>query len=957
MNLNINDNINGFTLLNKENIDDINSVGYLFKHEKSGARLMYIENDDDNKVFSISFKTPPEDDCGTPHIIEHSVLCGSEKYPVKDPFNELAKGSLNTYLNALTYSDKTVYPIASRNDKDFMNLMDVYMDAVFNPLMLKHKEIFMQEGHHLHLENAADPLEIRGVVYNEMKGAYSDPDRYLDGAVNTALFPDSIYRFESGGDPDKIPELTYEQFIDFYKKHYHPSNSYIYLFGKMDIEEKTAYFDKEYLSKFDAIEINNEIKHQESQNKIIRKEEYYPVVEKGENEAMYAASYIVGDSCDEESSLGYGILSYILTDTNASPIRKALTESGFCSDTEGWFDSSIKDTVFTIAAKEAEESALDKFEKTVTDELKKLVNEGIDKELLNSAVNAFEFMLSEENFGYKPRGLYYGLKSMNSWLHKDNPFESFRFKKLIASIRSKIDEGYFEKLIADGMTNNETQVFVSLQPKVGMQAELDEAAGKRLDEYKQSLSAEQIEKIAEDTKNLLKFQSADEDLSVVPSLKLDDIDKKAEFIESGIRDGIFYVPDNTNGVIYAELAFDVSDFSKEDYNYIGLLSDVIGRLDTEKYGFSDLPTKMDMCTGGITASCSANYGEEAGLKKKLTVSAKALSRNADMLIDLVDQTVNKMVFTKTDSLRLIIKDRISKLENYLTQNGHMTAASRALSYFSEGRLYKDCTSGVDYFKFLCQIDRNFDDGVAAKLAETAKKVFNKNNLTLAISCEEGDFEKAKALNSLFAERNIIINPSEVKLNTKSEGIITPGKIQYVAKAADFKKAGFEYSGKMRVLKNIIDLEYLWNTVRVQGGAYGCGCEFLNSGGMYMYSYRDPNLKRTIDIYNAAGDFIEKFNADERAMTNYIIGAINTIDRPLNKEQRLKTALSRYISGVSAEKLQKTRDEVLSTTLEDIRSYAPMLRTFEESPYICVIGNGDSIENEKEMFESVITLKM
>lgn len=954
--MNINDKINGFRLVNKEEITDINSVGYLFRHEKSGARLMYIENDDDNKVFFISFKTPPEDDCGTPHIIEHSVLCGSGKYPVKDPFNELAKGSLNTYLNALTYSDKTVYPIASRNDKDFMNLMDVYMDAVFDPMILKHREIFMQEGHHPHLENEDDALEVKGVVYNEMKGAFSDPDRYLDAAINTALFTDSPYRFESGGDPDKIPELTYEKFIEFYKKYYHPSNSYIYLFGKMDIEEKTAYLDREYLSKFDVQPIDNGIKHQKSPDKIIRKEEFYPVIEKGENEAMYAAGFIVGSSCDEEKSLGYSILSYILMDTNASPVRKALTEGGFCSDTEGWFDPSMLDTVFTIAAKGAKENAAAEFEKTVTDELKRLSEEGLDKELVNSAVNAFEFMLSEENFGYKPRGLYYGLKTMNSWLHKENPFETFRFKKHIESIRAKIDSGYFEELIADGMVNNNAAVFVSLQPKAGMQSELDEAERKRLDEYKNSLSSEKIENTVKETRGLLEFQSAEEDLSVMPYLKLDDIDKKAEVIESGIRDGALYVPCDTNGIIYADLSFSTDHIPAEDYNYIGLLSDLIGRLDTEKYGFNELPTKVDMYTGGISANCAAHYGETGETQKIIRISAKALSRNADTLKKLIDQTVNKMLFDKTDSIRLIIKDRISKLENYLTQNGHMTAVGRAMSCFSESHAYKEATKGVDYFKFLCRLDKELSERDIKKLKETAEKVFRGSSLTLGISCEETDFKKAAEILGLFPKAGLIGRAETGAMKQTAEGIVTPGKIQYVAKAADFKKAGFKYSGKMRVLKNIIDLEYLWNIVRVQGGAYGCGCDFLKSGAMYMYSYRDPNLKRTLDIYDKAGDFIESFNADEKAMTNYIIGAINSIDRPLSKEARLQTAVIRHMAGTTAESLQRRRDELLSSTVDDIRAYAPMLRLMKNSPYICVIGNGESINNEGDIFESVTTLK-
>lgn len=957
MKININDCISGFTLINREEIDDINSEGYLFLHKKSGARLMYIENDDDNKVFFISFKTPPEDDCGTPHIIEHSVLCGSEKYPVKDPFNELAKGSLNTYLNALTYSDKTVYPIASRNDKDFSNLMDVYLDAVFNPMILKHKEIFMQEGHHFHMENADDPLEIKGVVYNEMKGAFSDPDRYLDGAVNTALFTDSPYMFESGGDPDKIPDLTYEKFIDFYKKQYHPSNSYIYLFGKMDIAEKLEYLDKEYLSAFDRQNFKNDIKAQKCQNKIIRKEEYYPVIEKNENEAMYAAGFITGKSYDEETSLGYSILSYILMDTNASPVRKALIESGFCSDTEGWFDSSTMDTVFSIIAKSAEENASEEFENIIRNELGNIVKNGLDAELVNSAVNAFEFMLSEENFGYKPRGLYYGLKAMNSWLHKENPFESFRFKKHISSIRSKINDGYFESLISNGMLNNKTSVYVSLQPKGGMQAEIDEAERKRLLKIKENLSGKEIDKIVEETKQLLAFQSADEDLSVMPSLKLSDINKNADIIENEIVDGIFYVPGNTNGVIYSELSFSTDSIDEKDYGYVGLISDLIGRLDTQKYDFNELPTKIDLYTGGITSSCAAYYTTDGKVKKVLNVSAKALSRNVEMMKELVDQTTDKMDFDKAESIRLIIKDRISKLENYLNQNGHITASNRALSYFNEGYNYKDKTGGIGYFKFLCELDKNFNDEALAELKKTADIIFDKNKLTVGVSCEKNDFDKIKNIGQIFDAKDIgNKNGISKKINIVSEGIITPSKIQYVAKAADYKKAGYEYSGKLLVLKNILDLEYLWNMVRVQGGAYGCGCNFIRSGGMYMYSYRDPNLKRTIDIYNKTGEFLENFTADEKAMTNYIIGAVNTVDRPLNMEQKLKTAFIRHISGITDCLRQKERDEILSSSCEDMRSYAQMFNYFAESTHICVIGNADNINNEKNLLNTITAMK-
>ncbi|GFI62156.1 hypothetical protein IMSAG049_01329 [Clostridiales bacterium] len=954
MNLEKGDILSGFKLINKEKIEDIRSIGYLFRHERSGAGLMYIENDDDNKVFFISFKTPPEDDCGTAHIVEHSVLCGSEKYPVKDPFNELAKGSLNTYLNALTYSDKTVYPIASRNDKDFTNLMDVYMDSVFNPCILKNREIFMQEGHHLHLEKPDDELEEKGVVYNEMKGAFSEPDRYIDMCVNTSLFPNSPYGFESGGDPEKITELTYEKFIEFYKKYYHPSNCYIYLFGKMDIREKLEYIDKYYLSVFTR-QKGAEINHQKPIRETVRRNEKYPVLKKGEDEAYYAVAFMSGDSCNAEKCLGFSILSYMLMDTNASPVRKALLDNKFCADTEGWFDPSMLDTVFTIVAKNAKEDSLDEFEATVMEKLKKLAERGLDSKLKTSAINAFDFMLSEENFGYKPRGLYYGLKAMNSWLHTDtNPFESFRYKKHISAIRAKAEDRYFEKMIEETMLNNTAKVFVSLQPKEGMQTELDETQKKLYAKMKEELSGEELENIINNTANLLEYQSSDDDLSVMPALELNDINKKADIIENEIRDEIFFVPADTNGIVYAEISFDVNHIPESDYGYVGLLSDLVGRLDTEKYSFGDLSTCIDMYTGGIAGICSGYYDTNGNIKRRLSVSTKALIGNVDMMIKLAEQTTMKMLLDRDKSIRLIIRDRITRLEDYLAQNGHMTAATRALGHFSAASAFKDATSGVGYFKFLSEIDKNFDDNVIKKLKKTAKAVFT--GPLIAISCGEKEFSKAIRIKTVFTSRdmNDAISTQD-NGSPYSEGIITAGKIQYVAKAMDYKKLGYGYSGKLLVLKNIINLEYLWNSVRVQGGAYGCGCNFNKNGSMYMYSYRDPNLERTLKIYGEAGEFLRNFKADKRSMTNYIIGAINSIDAPRTKEQSMKLAFTRHIMGITPDMQQQERNELLSSTADDMTGYAQMLDEFEKSQDICVVGNGNRISSCK-ILDEVMNLK-
>lgn len=965
-NISVGSSVHGFLLINKEEISDIESVGYLFEHVKSGARLMYIENEDDNKVFFIAFKTPPADDCGTPHIIEHSVLCGSKKYPVKDPFNELAKGSLNTYLNALTYSDKTVYPVASRNDKDFDNLVDVYLDAVFNPLMLENEEIFMQEGHHLHLESADDELCEKGVVYNEMKGAYSDPDRYIESAINTALFTDSPYRFESGGDPDKIPDLTYEKFIKFYKHHYHPSNSYIYLFGKMDIDKKLEYLDKEYLCDFDKLEINTEIKSQTPVGKTIRKQEKYPIIERDgtSTEAMYAAGYITSRSYYPMRNIAYSMLSYILLDTNASPLRKALIEGGFSSNADGWFDSSMLDSVFTISVKGAKENAAEEFERIITDTFNNILKNGLDKKLVNSAVNAFEFMLSEENYGYKPRGLAYGLKSMNSWLHVDDPFDSIRFKKHIADIRLRAENGFFESLIKQGIVNNPTKVFVSLQPEEGMQEKIDAAEKEKFSRLKKCLTEQEIAQLVENTKKLLKFQSAEDDLSVMPYLKIEDISEKSDTIFNVTVNDIVFVPQYTNGIVYCEMAFGVNDMPKESYNYLGLLTELIGRLDTQKYAFSKLQTQIDMYTGGIGASCGAYLSSDGTVRRTFNISAKALVRNVCMLAELIDETTNNMLFDKTDNIRIIIKDTITRLESYLTQSGHITASFRALAYYNDSFKFKDEASGIGFYKFLCNLDKNFDRmrGVmVTNLRAISKSLFKSDRLLTAISCENDDYKiSAGLLGKIYksgrTDLKIVGNASSCDVSVSSEGIITPGKIQYVAKAVKFSDAGFKFSGKLLVLKNIIDLEYLWNTVRVQGGAYGCGCNFLKSGNLYMYSYRDPNLTRTLDVYDSASEFISRFHADEKAMTNYIIGAINSIDRPLNKEQKLKQVLVRRISGITNEMVQAERDEVLSATCKDMRDYAPLIDTIKNSGYICVMGNGDNIKSNADLFDRVVNFK-
>ena len=970
-NLNKGNIYHGFELLEEKKIDEVNSIGRLFYHIKSGAKLLHLENEDSNKVFSISFRTPPMDNTGLPHILEHAVLCGSEKFPLKDPFIELAKGSLNTYLNAMTFSDKTMYPIASQNDKDFINLMDVYLDAVLNPNIYNGPESFMQEGWHYELNNPDETLSIKGVVYNEMKGAFSSPEQILFGKIEESLFPDTIYRFESGGDPEAIPELTYEQFLNFHKTYYHPSNSYIYLYGNGDVIEYLRFMDEEYLNKFDKIQVNSSISIQEPFNQPKEIEEVYSISvdEEEEDKTFISQNYVVGQSKDPENVLAFTILNYLLLSSPAAPLKKALIEANVGKDVFGSFDNSIMQPTFSIIVKNTNVESKELFLKTVKDTLENLVANGIDKKQIEAAINIHEFKLREADYGNRPKGLVYNIKAMNTWLYDEEPWGQLEYENSLKNIKSALETNYFERLIQDEILNNTHSSLLILKPQKGLANEKELKEKRRLSEYKEQLSQDRINEIIKQNENLEKYQNkveTDETLLSIPLLNREDIKKDVEeipllnLIEKDVS--ILHHPDNTNGITYINLFFDTKSVPQELIPYTVLLSSLLGKVRTEKHNYEELSNLININTGGIYSKIET-YSFKHSHKEyvpKFIIRGSALSSNISSLFDLLKELITETKLDEVNRIKELISETKSRLEMNIFDQGHVMAARRVSSYFSAVGKYMEITHGIEYYTFVSDLASKFNEDkevVLENLLRVFKLIFNKNNLLISVTADKNDFETIRQdLVSLIEELpndKLEEHTYSFELAPKNEGLLTPGNVQYVAKGYNFKDLGYEYSGNMQVLKTIVSLDYLWNKVRVAGGAYGALANFSKNGNLVFSSYRDPNLKETLNVYDNMFKYIKDLNIDEREMRKYIIGTISNMDTPLSPFMKGDRATTHYISGITLEERQSERNQVLSTTVDDIRKYSDLLNEAMKENYLCVLGNEDKIKENEKQFNSCI----
>lgn len=960
-----------YEILDEHRVEDVQSDGFILRHKKSGARIAILSNNDDNKVFYIGFRTPPEDETGVPHIIEHTTLCGSKKFPVKDPFIELAKGSLNTFLNAMTYPDKTVYPVASCNDQDFKNLMDVYLDAVFNPNITKYEEIFKQEGWHYELTGKDDELKINGVVYNEMKGAYSSPDEVLSSQIYRSLFPDNTYSKDSGGNPEYIPKLTYEAYLDFYHKYYHPSNSYIYLYGDMDVVERLEWLDKEYLSLYDYKKVNSEINKQPAFDEIKNVEAKYSITmdDSQENKTYLSYNRVVGDTLDEMLYQAFDVLDYALVSSPGAPVKQALIDAGIGDDVYGSYDAGILQPVFSFVAKNANASQAYEFESIIENTLKEVVKTGINKEALLAGINSSEFKFREADFGQFPKGLLFGLNCLDSWLFDDmKPFIHLECLGTFAKLRKAVDTDYFEKLIQEYLLDNTHGSSVTVKPKRGLGNEREEALAKELSDYKASLSDEEIKKLIEDTEHLKKYQeepSSDEDLRKLPMLTRADMKKNAmpfSNIEDELLDVKVVRHDiESNGIDYISFLFDAGDFAQSELGYLGFFTNALGLVSTEKYSYTDLANATNIYTGGISTGTASHpdIKDRNNFVFKFEVKLKVLEKNLDKALELMEQMLLSSDFTDTKRLGELVAQIKARLQANLSSSGHLVAAMRSMSSFSRYALYQDELKGVAFYRSICCIEKELSESpksVSDKLAAIAKKLFARNRMLISFTGNNEAYGNAKpSLEKVIAGFNkmsAVGNQAEVHFNTAKEAFIDASQIQYVAKTGDFICEGYEYTGALRLLRIILSYDYLWINVRVKGGAYGCMNTFLRSGESYFVSYRDPNLSDTLDVYDRIPEYIKNFSPDERDMTKYIIGTFSALDTPMNPEAKGSRSLSAYLEGITYEQIQKERNEILNAQPEDIRRLADLVEAVLKKDSICVIGNENMIKESAGLFENV-----
>lgn len=962
-----------YEIIEKRRIDDLNSESYILKHKKTGARVTLLSNDDDNKVFVIGFRTPPKDSTGVAHIIEHTVLCGSKEFPIKDPFVELVKGSLNTFLNAMTYSDKTVYPVASCNDTDFQNLMHVYLDAVFYPNIYKTDKIFKQEGWHYEMEDEDSPLTINGVVYNEMRGAFSSADDVLSREIQSSLYPDITYGYESGGDPDVIPELTYEEYLDFHRKYYHPSNSYIYLYGDMDMAEKLDYIDKNYLSKFDYLEVDSKIDRQEafSSPKEIHKKYSIMQEESKEQNTYLSFNWSVGSTLDKKLYIAFDILDYALCSAPGAPIKKALIDKGIGQDVYSEYDNGIQQPVFSIVAKNADASQKDEFVQTIRDILKTQVENGIDKKALLAGLSYDEFKYREADFGRFPKGLLYGLQIFDSWLYDDRyPWINVEANATFEDLHKEAEGRYFENLIQKYLLDNDHSTVVLLEPERGLNEKKDEDLKKKLKEYRDSLSADEIKEIVKQTKELKEYQESEddpEDLKKIPLLKLEDLKKESEKFIYELREyegcKILFHDVFTNGIDYVNFIFDMKNIDVKYLPYAAVLKKALGMLDTENHTYGDLYNDINIYTGGISGAIST-YTDAADVTQFETtfeISVKVLHNNLAKAFELVKEILMTTKFDDVKRLKEIFAEQYARLQSDLSSAGHQTAALRAMSYISPAAMVSDGVSGIEYFRHLEKMNESINTEEGAReiidtLKNLCKAIFRPENLLVDITGTEKEYEGIPEESLSFSKAIYTeeISLGELKLvpEKKNEAFKTAGQVQYVCRAGNFASKGLKYNGALRVLKVMMGYDYLWKNIRVLGGAYGCMSSYAKNGDAAFVTYRDPNLKNSIDVFEKAADYLRSFNADDRTILQYIIGAVSDLDTPKTPSGKGTYGLTAFLCHAKMENIQRNRDELLSTNKDTIRELAKYVDAFMADNCLCVIGTSDKIDESKDLFNKV-----
>lgn len=967
----------GFELLRDEQIEEINTRARIWRHAKSGAELLSLENDDENKVFGISFRTPPANSTGVAHIMEHAVLGGSRKYQVKEPFVELVKGSLNTFLNAMTFSDKTIYPVASTNLQDFYNLVDVYLDAVFYPLITPHH--LGQEGWHFELEDTDKPLTYKGVVFNEMKGVYSNPDSLLQRFSLRSTFPDNTYQYDSGGDPAVIPDLTYEQFKNFHDTYYHPANSLIFMYGDDDPMERLRLLD-DYLSDFEAIEVDSEIALQAPFPEPIRISYPYSVDANQENDrspkAMVQLNWVLPEFEDPDLAMALSVLSYALISTPASPLRKILLDSGLGEDVTGsGLSTYTRQMTFDVGLKGVELENVDQVETLIMDSLTQLGKDGIEPEMIAAAVNSIEFALRENNTGSYPRGLSLMISALNTWLHGRDPLIALRYEKPLENLKSQLenDDQTLPKLINKYLVNNPHRSTVILEPDAELAKRWENEEKARLEAIRETMDSKDLQQVIENTIELRKLQEAPdspEALASLPMLTLDDLDKEVKTIPIEVMQlqdtKVLFHDLFTNGIVYLNVGFDLHTLPQDLLPFAGIFGRSLLEVGTETEDFVRLSQRIGSKTGGIspTTFTSAIEEDEKGAAW-LFLSGKATMGQTRDLLDILRDILLTVQFDNPERLRQIVLRAKARHESGLIPSGHLVVNTRLRSRFNQGDWAAEQIGGVDNLFFLRDLISNIDSdwaSVLSKLEEIRNILLNRQTMVLNVTLDGENWHEFQPQLAEFLgilpEKPAYYPTWKPLTIPENEGLTIPANVNYVAKGGNLYELGYEFNGSISVITNALRTTWLWEKVRVQGGAYGGFCIFRKQSGVFSFlSYRDPNLTGTLKNYDGTAEFLRHIELSESELTKNIIGAIGAMDRYQLPDAKGFTAMQRYLIGETDESRQKFRDEVLATTVEDFKALAAVLDKLNDTGQVVVLGSADAIAAANQEKSWLQTLKI
>lgn len=961
-----------YTLIQEEYLEDIKSLGLIFRHNKSGARICVLSSDDENKTFCAAFRTTPTDSTGVPHIIEHTVLNGSRHFPSRDPFMQLAKGSLNTFLNAMTYPDKTLYPVASCNDRDFCNLMHVYLDAVFYPNIYTCRHIFEQEGWHYELENPDDPLIINGVVYSEMKGAYSSPDGVIYDAMMQSCNPDTTYGVDSGGNPDVIPTLTYENYLNFHRRYYHPSNSYIFLCGNMDIEERLQFLDREYLSHFDAILPDSDVIPQKHFGTIREAQREYPIGKDESTDGKYYFGFAAAcaSNLDVVETAAWDLLGEVLLNQPGAPLKQALLDAGIGADVYGGFENHMLEDLFCIVAKNANHADYDRFYSVIQETLQKIADEGVNEKAILAVINNDEFRFRESDYGGSPKGLSYAISMLQSWLYDDEkPFDYLHVLDVYETLRQKIGTGYYENLIRSRLLSCDHGVRVQLIPVPGLNEAREAKLNQQLAAYKASLSSEEIRKIVDDTKALREYQQKEptyEEQHCIPVLDRRDIPREAPKLQNRecTIGGIPAVAHDidTNGITYARICFALPEFTQDTIPYLGLLSATLGNMDTDTHTYGELTIDTRLNTGSMNYGVTAYnvYHDPQAYRPYFVASFRVLANRVSYALHTVREVLLTTHFHDVKRLREIIAETLSNLERRIQNNGHTAAIGRVRSYFQPIALYNELLGGMEYYWFLKDILKHYDEkaeSVADMLDRVVHTICNPDAMLISLATDEAGAAAMEAEIPAFAAAFRTDRPSlpigeRLCPIPKNEGFMISSQVTYLARAGRLHSP---YSSAMQVVRTAASLEYLYQNIRVKGGAYGCGCGF-DEDSMFFYSYRDPKLPQTNDVYAKTAEYIRSCSLTDEELNRFIIGTFSAIDRPMSPSGKAARSFQAYISGKTYEDILRERHETLDITTDTFRALADTVDNAITDNFLCAVGNAKLIEENRAMFDRVITIE-